>query len=208
MQIDVIIVLIYRSVIHCIMVNTFLPYADFEKCAKLLDYRRLGNQRREAKLIIQVLLDYQVLAQFYNYPYCSGSVHTYLSNLREFYLSQNYRFRRHGRLYIQIPLNLLPLYDKSEIIKLGYGLHAAVRMWFGYTYALKHYYNTIIDEWVRRGYVNNMSKYNIVDKIIYPPWFGDENFHNSHRSVLLAKNPNYYKFDDIIIVPDCIWPIT
>jgi hypothetical protein len=30
------------------MVNTFLPYSDFEKCASVLDYRRLGKQRVEA----------------------------------------------------------------------------------------------------------------------------------------------------------------
>lgn len=35
--------------------QTFLPYADFIKSAKALDYRRLGKQRVEAKQIINAL---------------------------------------------------------------------------------------------------------------------------------------------------------
>jgi hypothetical protein len=30
------------------MVNTFVPFSDIHKCAKALDYRRLGKQRVEA----------------------------------------------------------------------------------------------------------------------------------------------------------------
>ena len=37
------------------MVNTFLPYPDFVKSAKALDYRRLGKQRVEAWQILQAL---------------------------------------------------------------------------------------------------------------------------------------------------------
>lgn len=35
--------------------QTFLPYASFEHTADVLDYRRLGKQRVEAKQILQVL---------------------------------------------------------------------------------------------------------------------------------------------------------
>lgn len=38
------------------MVNTFLPYPDFVRSAKALDYRRLGKQRVEAWQILQALL--------------------------------------------------------------------------------------------------------------------------------------------------------
>lgn len=37
------------------MVNTFLPYPDFVRSAKALDYRRLGKQRVEAWQILQAL---------------------------------------------------------------------------------------------------------------------------------------------------------
>jgi len=36
--------------------QTFLPYADFHKTARCLDYRRLGKQRVEAKQIIDLLM--------------------------------------------------------------------------------------------------------------------------------------------------------
>jgi len=38
------------------MVNTFLPYADFDESAKALDYRRLGKQRVEALQILRANL--------------------------------------------------------------------------------------------------------------------------------------------------------
>jgi len=37
------------------MVNTFLPYADFKKTAECLDVKRLGKQRLEAHMIINIL---------------------------------------------------------------------------------------------------------------------------------------------------------
>lgn len=39
------------------MVNTFLPYSNFKKCAKILDNKRLGKQRVEAKQILNILLN-------------------------------------------------------------------------------------------------------------------------------------------------------
>lgn len=35
--------------------QTFLPYKDFQKCAKSLDYRRLGKQRVETLQILKTL---------------------------------------------------------------------------------------------------------------------------------------------------------
>lgn len=37
--------------------QTFLPYTNFQKTAQILDYRRLGKQRVEAKQILQILLN-------------------------------------------------------------------------------------------------------------------------------------------------------
>jgi hypothetical protein len=44
---------------------------------------------------------------------------------------------------------------------LGWSHHPAVRMWFGYTDFLAMYYNSIVNEWVRRGYKHEikMSEY-------------------------------------------------
>lgn len=35
--------------------QTFLPYEDFERCASVLDYRRLGKQRVETLQILQAI---------------------------------------------------------------------------------------------------------------------------------------------------------
>lgn len=35
--------------------QTFLPYKDFKECAKVLDYKRLGKQRVEAKQIFDCI---------------------------------------------------------------------------------------------------------------------------------------------------------
>jgi len=73
----------------------------------------------------------------------------------------------------------------------GWVNHPAVKMWRGYPDALALYHNTMIDEWVSRGYNNTMPKipaYN-VDK---PIWLGDERVHSSHRSNLLRKDAEFY----------------
>jgi hypothetical protein len=90
--------------------------------------------------------------------------------------------------------------------------HPAVKMWRGYETALKLYVNVMIAEWVRRGYRNTMLSYNIdreVDDILLPWWLGDPLFHDSHKSNLLRKFPEYYSqfhWD----VPDnlpYVWPV-
>jgi len=57
--------------------------------------------------------------------------------------------------------------------------------------ALKHYTNIIIQEWITRGYNNNMEFYD-TGKIIMPDWIGNEKFHSSHRANLLRKDYEYY----------------
>ena len=85
-------------------------------------------------------------------------------------------------------------YQIIRAIKYGGGwqYHPAVKMWRGHINALKLYHNLCIDEWVRRGYRNNMQKMAIRGKIAYPQWFGRNCFHAAHRSNLLRKNPNFY----------------
>lgn len=49
----------------------------------------------------------------------------------------------------------------------------------------------MIDEWVDRGYQNNM-KYLPINEITFPWWLGKEDLHSSHRSNLLKKDPLFY----------------
>ncbi len=74
----------------------------------------------------------------------------------------------------------------------GWRNHPAVKMWKGYSNALKLYFNLAIKEWISRGYKNNMKFETIRGKIVFPPWFGSRKFHSSHRGNLLRKDKNYY----------------
>jgi len=115
--------------------QTFVPYADFDACARCLDDRRLGKQRVEAYQVLNALAD------------------------------PRNRWRR----------------------------HPTVRMWAGYEDALRLYMNACIDEWVRRGFVNNMERAAASPDAPLPPWLGDERLHASHRASLLRKSPSFYR---------------
>ena len=74
----------------------------------------------------------------------------------------------------------------------GWINHPITKMWAGYENALKQYLNECIDEWVSRGYNNNMKHEVITEPIIYPDWLGNEKFHSSHRANLIRKDYGYY----------------
>lgn len=92
--------------------------------------------------------------------------------------------------------------------------HPAALMWKGYEPALVIYGLTVCNEWVSRGYEDTCH-----DKILSfitqthapvksPPWLGNKHFHDSHKSNLMRKYPEYYSayFD---ITPDLeyVWPV-
>jgi hypothetical protein len=84
--------------------------------------------------------------------------------------------------------------------------HPAAKMWFGYREALALYTNTIIEEWIGRGYKNNMDLLP-VGEVVYPPWLGSD-IHATHRSNLLRKDPEYYSQFNWVELDDMeyIWP--
>ena len=73
----------------------------------------------------------------------------------------------------------------------GWQNHPIVIMWTPYVQALQLYTNTIINEWIKRGYNNNMKLYEI-DSIVMPHWLGNKEFHASHKANLLRKDYKYY----------------
>lgn len=90
--------------------------------------------------------------------------------------------------------------------------HPAVRMWKGHENCLKFYANTMIKEWIKRGYKNTMELYRLDSLLKAPLWLGDERLHSSHRARLLQKDPDYYcQFDwhEIKTHPDAPywWPV-
>lgn len=131
--------------------QTFLPYADFERSAQALDQKRLGKQRVE---VIQVV---------------------------------------------------------RGLTRPGYGWrhHPAVLMWRGHEEALGRYGLTICEVWTERGFGDTCAATIVADLReagvtalrseadlaaagALPPWLGDEEFHRSHRSALVRKDPGFY----------------
>ena len=91
----------------------------------------------------------------------------------------------------------------------GWVNHPAARMWRGYNLALSVYMNTCIEEWIRRGYKNTMTIRDINSHVQIPYWIGNSQFHASHRSNLIRKDPVYYgKFgwEEDNSLP-YIWPV-
>ena len=118
--------------------QTFLPYKNFRKSFKVLDWRRLGKQRVEAYQVLNILL------------------------------------------------------NRTDSPNGGWRNHPITRMWSGYEPALQQYFNLCVEEWIDRGYNNNMLMEDITEPIIYPHWLGNESFHSSHRANLLRKDYEYY----------------
>jgi len=74
-------------------------------------------------------------------------------------------------------------------------------MWAGYETALAVYAIVVCREWIRRGFNDTlcpqfMGSYtalrDTIERNVYPPWVGDEQFHSSHRSNLLRKDFRHY----------------
>ena len=91
--------------------------------------------------------------------------------------------------------------------------HPAVRMWRGYEPALRTYTLTMIIEWIKRGYEDNLWDQVFDLKLDetrreYPPWLGNEDFHRSHRANLVGKFPEFYipQFGKLKPEP-YVWPV-
>ena len=104
-------------------------------------------------------------------------------------------YRRLGKQRVEA-MQLINTTEKLESgvsVKMGWANHPARIMWVGYLNALKVYHNIMILEWVSRGYNNTMKLlFSPTNVVVYPPWIGDKDFHASHRSNLLRKDPIFY----------------
>jgi hypothetical protein len=65
-------------------------------------------------------------------------------------------------------------------------------MWRNHVPALKLYLNYSIEEWIVRGFKNTMNFEKFDELPVEPDWFGNEKFHDSHKSNLLNKDFDFY----------------
>lgn len=103
--------------------------------------------------------------------------------------------------------------------KRGWRNHPAVKMWAGYEPALALYGMNLCREWMSRGYKDTM-----LDRFVaalrsfeaqgnyprQPSWWGDDDFHASHRANLLRKDPVWYGQFGWTEDPSLpyVWPVT
>ena len=94
----------------------------------------------------------------------------------------------------------------------GWKHHPAVKMWRGFEPALVAYGLAICHEWTERGGADTCAVQIAEegpppDAQNVPTWVGDEDFHRSHRSALLRKDPEFYSqyFDEPDDLP-YVWP--
>jgi len=115
------------------------------------------------------------------------------------------------------------------IIVPGYGWanHPAPLMWASHLEALEAYIGAVCDEWRSRGFEDTCratvrndlagagllgpvrTQAELADAGLLPPWLGDDDFHRSHRSALLRKDPTHYRprFPDDPDDLPYIWPV-
>ena len=201
----------------------FIPFPDVQQSAKILDYRRLGKQRSEALTLIRIITGYHVLALLYQvvppateneWPaWCKQLCQKYREDKAQLLLTQNHQ--NIIQYYVcNVDIYKLCTEEQKKLYKLvdkkmPWWTHVATLSWVGNLEALKYYYNTILQEWINRGYNNTMQAFPINGPIVLPAWFGDHRIHQSHRSKLYQKDPEYYsifKEDFTPATADYVWP--
>lgn len=118
-------------------------------------------------------------------------------------------YKRLGKQRVEAFQILKSIQSIKNGSKYGWQNHPATKMWLKYPNALKEYYNTILQEWINRGYNNSMPFKRIHGKIKYPHWLGNRKFHSLHRANLLRKDYEYYSLFEWKEKPSnkYYWPI-
>lgn len=126
--------------------------------------------------------------------------------------------KRLGKQRVETFQILKALLSEHHGTKYGWKNHPATRMWRGHAMSLANYGIIICVEWQSRGFKDTCSR-KITEvrsqickyepRVVQPDWFGDEEFHNSHKSNLLRKFPSHYsKFGwEVESSLPYVWPV-
>lgn len=144
--------------------QTFLPYPSIPDSLKSLDYRRLGKQRVEAKQLLRSMARDGLLK-----PWAIDIAALFNECSTDAEIAE-------------------ALKKKNS----GWKNHPARRMWEGNHLGLAYYHDCSIRVWIERGYNNTMPFVCGSEDPYLPSWFGDKDFHDSHKSNLLRKDPQHY----------------
>lgn len=185
--------------------QTFLPYADFQESAYALDPKRLGKQRVETLQIMQALFNVRMIT--------SESIFT--GEFEEENLDGQSSITKPKMQTVYLPRESWRL---EPVENPAWGNHPVLKMWMGHEWMLLQYQKACFEAWTEGlGYNDTCFQktlwlyfrvYRGEDDHTPPPWLGDEDFHRSHQSNLIRKDPEYYK-KQFPGVPDdlpYIWP--
>jgi hypothetical protein len=97
----------------------------------------------------------------------------------------------------------------------GWRHHPATKMWRGHIDALIDYGIAMCREWVSRGRADTVHEKLLVHRVHrddeggLPRWLGDAALHDSHRSNLLRKDPEWYGQFGWTVPDDLpyVWPV-
>lgn len=181
---------------------TFIVHTNLKKSAKMLDPKRLGNQRREALRLYSILILLEQLARVVSIEIPEKTV---LYETKRQWVRQvmsHFKKPKHRPVWKIRPdsespgsVILLPTDEAKshpDYIRTGYIYHSIVPCWVGYRAGLAYYINTHIRVWKKLGYVNNMKFVEDEDKDDMPPWATSDSVILSHRASLGRKLPEYY----------------
>lgn len=109
-------------------------------------------------------------------------------------------YKRLGKQRVEVKQLLLalgvPVGSNEPPARSGWANHPAAKMWKGHEKALALYGVIMCTEWRLRGYndtlLDQFLTISPTDDVPMPPWMGNAEFHRSHQSNLLRKDPDHY----------------
>lgn len=123
--------------------------------------------------------------------------------------------KRLGKQRLEV-VQILNVLHEVEGSNMGWRNHPAVKMWRGCELQLCEYGLVMVETWKARGYRDTCEKklaqhldWAEGGNMLKPTWFGDIDFHRSHQSNLLRKDPEYYGtfFGDVPNDLPYVWPV-
>ncbi|MBB76555.1 MAG: hypothetical protein CMJ75_18780 [Planctomycetaceae bacterium] len=147
--------------------QTFLPYAEYDRSAKALDPKRLANQVKEAA---------QIFASLFGGAYVLIPASAQAEHESDFSPAEPVLYSTGG--YPNHPATLM-WKDYERELSL-YALACIAELRERGSGAMKVYEKMFTEA---RDLLRDTGR---------PPWIGNERFHAAHRSQLLAKDPDWY----------------
>ena len=113
-------------------------------------------------------------------------------------------YRRLGKQRVEAYQILRALRGEST----GWVNHPCTKMWRDYEHTLTMYHDTMVSEWIKRGFKNTMKFQWDSKPVTRPVWLTDE-FVLAHRSNLVRKMPEHYSYawPDVSDNLPYIWPV-